>query len=95
MNKTELIEEAKRQENKVGFSEISRDPDARGVLSAYGIGFLEGGYWMLEKMIDEASQIYLKELIQFNNLLVRLNPEYDNLIDVTKSYEDFKKAMKK
>ena len=81
MNKTELIEEAKRQENKVGFSEISRDPDARGVLSAYGIGFLKGGYWMLEKMIDEAVE-WLQDRKEIHRFL-------------NSDIEDFKKAMKK
>lgn len=80
MNKTELIEEAKRQENKVGFSEISRDPDARGVLSAYGIGFLEGGYWMREKMINEAVE-WLQDRKEIHRFL-------------NSDIEDFKKAMK-
>lgn len=50
--------------------------------------------WKGQKMIEKALQIYLKELVQFNNLLVRLNPEYDKLIDVDKSYDDFKRKMK-
>lgn len=89
MNKTELIEEAKRQENKVGFSEISRDPDARGVLSAYGIGFLEGGYWMLEKMIDEAV-----EWLDRNTILFARKGIVDERWIFDKFLDDFKKAMK-
>lgn len=54
---------------------------------------MEMAEWKDKKMIEKALQIYLKELIQFNNLLVRLNPEYDKLIDVDKSYDDFKKKL--
>ena len=41
--KEQIIQAAKRAENEDGFAQIVKD--ARGVNSAYGIGFLEGAEW--------------------------------------------------
>lgn len=47
-----------------------------------------------QQMLEQACNLYLKDLIQLNNLLAMLNPDYDKLIDVDKSYDDFKNKMR-
>lgn len=41
--KEEIIQTARQKEKEVGFTQIVKD--AKGVNSAYGIGFLEGAEW--------------------------------------------------
>lgn len=41
--KEEIIQVARQKEKEVGFTQIVKD--AKGVNSAYGIGFLEGAEW--------------------------------------------------
>ena len=41
--KEEIIQTARQKEKEVGFSQFVRE--AKGVNSAYGIGFLEGTEW--------------------------------------------------
>ena len=41
--KEEIIQAARQKEKEVGFTQIVKD--AKGVNSAYGIGFLEGAEW--------------------------------------------------
>lgn len=55
--------------------------------------FIAGAKWADKQMIDKACDLYRDELIQFNNLLLHLNSDYAGLIDVEKSYNDFRKAM--
>lgn len=45
----QIIEAAKQEEKKLGFAQIVKD--AKGVNSAYGIGFLEGAKWADEHII--------------------------------------------
>lgn len=55
--------------------------------------FIAGAKWADKTMIDKACELYREELRQFNNLLSHLNSDYAGLVDVEKSYKDFKKAM--
>lgn len=41
--KEEIIQAVRQKEKEVGFAQIVKD--AKGVNSAYGIGFLEGAVW--------------------------------------------------
>lgn len=56
--------------------------------------FIAGAKWADKTMVDKACDLYRDELIQFNNLISHLNPDYAGLVDVEKSYKDFKKALK-
>ena len=48
--KEQIIHAAKQAEKKLGFAQIVKD--AKGVNSAYGIGFLEGAKWADEHSIE-------------------------------------------
>ena len=60
--KEQIIHAAKQAEKKLGFAQIVKD--AKGVNSAYGIGFLEGAKWADEHSI-EVKDVDL-DLITFN-----------------------------
>lgn len=45
----QIIQAAKQEEKKIGFAQIVKE--AKGVNSAYGIGFLEGAKWADEHII--------------------------------------------
>ena len=48
----ETIQVIKQKEKEVGFTQIVKE--AKGVNSAYGIGFLEGAEWADRTMIEKA-----------------------------------------
>lgn len=48
--KEEIIQAARQREKEVGFTQIVKD--AKGVNSAYGIGFLEGAVWADEHHVN-------------------------------------------
>ena len=47
----EIIQVAKQKEKEIRFTQIVKE--AKGVNSAYGIGFLEGAEWADRSMIDK------------------------------------------
>lgn len=53
--KEEIIQIARKKEKEVGFSQIVKD--AKGVNSAYGIGFLEGAEWADKHPILEVKEV--------------------------------------
>jgi len=46
----QIIQAVKQEEKKIGFAQIVKE--AKGVNSAYGIGFLEGVKWADEHSIE-------------------------------------------
>ena len=76
----QIINAAKTFEKKEGFSPIVKK--ARGVNSAWGIGFLEGAVWADKTMIDKAC-----EWLEVNV------PNYFGHSEVYPYLKDFRKAM--
>ena len=50
----EIIQVAKQKEKEIGFTQIVKK--AKGVNSAYGIGFLEGAEWADRTMINKIEE---------------------------------------
>ena len=59
--KEEIIQAAQQAEKEVGFTQIVKD--AKGVNSAYGIGFLEGAEWA-----DNHPNLIWKDIVKNVNL---------------------------
>lgn len=56
--------------------------------------FIAGAKWADKTMIEKACDLYRDELIQLNNLFSHNKSDYAGLVDVEKSYKDFKKLLK-
>lgn len=68
MKVEELIEAAKEYGKHTYFHDIVHSPVARGVTSAYGIGFVEGGIWMYEKLLND-------KLIESDEMTMQMEKE--------------------
>lgn len=73
---------------------------AKGYYGEYSIetriaysSFLDGCEWKEKQMIEKACDLYREELIQFNKLISLIDSDYEGLVDIEKSYKDFRKAM--
>ncbi len=69
--KEQIIQAAKQAEKEDGFAQIVKD--ARGVNSAYGIGFLEGAEWADNHSIETNEGDLEKELETLDSLLYDLD----------------------
>lgn len=54
-------------------------------------GFRDGAKWMLEK----AAKCFEEELKEFNNLLCFIDKRAEDILNVEKSVEKFKQAMRR
>lgn len=84
IRKEEIIQAAKQKEKEVYFTQIVKE--ARGVNSAYGIGFLEGAEWADKSMIDKACEWWEDEL-SYPSMTTEEIKFYKNKVN------DFRKAM--
>lgn len=80
--KEEIIARAKEAEKETTFSDIVLE--ARGVCSAFGIGYLEGADWADHTMIDKACEWLKDNLLDYWQQKVT-NEEY--------FIENFRNAM--
>lgn len=61
MTDEQIVEAAKKAEQKTGFGELVHSQISRGVNSAFGIGFLEGAEWAREQRNDKI-KAFIKDL---------------------------------
>ena len=80
--KEEIIQAAQQAEKEVGLTQIVKD--AKGVNSAYGIGFLEGAEWADNNIWKDAQGDDLPEIDREVIVLIKSLPEHeDSLLKVS------------